>query len=275
MSVTRPVLRYYGSKWRLSSWIIDQFPAHVCYVEPYCGSAAVFFNKPPSQIEVLNDLDGEIVNFFEVLRNNTDEFIRLIELTPYSRDEYELATNEIEKTDPIERARLFYLRVWQGWGGSKLHKNGGWRYQHSYNRGKSVIEDWRSTVHLFEAAHRLMNAFIENDCATKVIERYDQPDTLFYLDPPYLPSERCERWKNTAYAAEMDHEDHENLLQKIVKIEGMVIISGYPSELYEDYLHNWSRVQKKSRTTNTQKLGTEIVWFNPACETARLPLLNL
>ena len=140
MSPRRPALRYYGGKWRLAPWIISHFPPHICYVEPFCGAASVFLRKPPAEFEVINDLDGEVVNFFRVLRDRTDELIRAIVATPYSRAEYDEAWQTVE--EPLERARRYYIRAWQGWGGGKGSRPSGWRYQLSNNRGKSVIMDW-------------------------------------------------------------------------------------------------------------------------------------
>ncbi|MDY6877347.1 MAG: DNA adenine methylase, partial [Chloroflexota bacterium] len=157
----------------MAPWIIGHFPVHGCYVEPFCGAASVFLRKAPAEFEVINDLDGDVANFFRVLRERTDEFVVAIENTPYSREEYRLAWQPVD--EPLERARRYYVRKWQGWGGGKGVgvQPSGWRYQHSNNRGKSVIADWNETEHLAAVVWRLKQAFIENDDAIKVIKRYD------------------------------------------------------------------------------------------------------
>lgn len=112
---TRPALRYFGGKWRLAPWIISHFPEHTCYVEPFAGGASVLLRKPESKVEVLNDLDGEVVNFWRVLREQTEAFIRAVELTPFSREEASLAYQVAD--DPLERARRLFIRSWQQRGG--------------------------------------------------------------------------------------------------------------------------------------------------------------
>jgi DNA adenine methylase len=267
MDINAPALRYHGGKWRLAPWIIEHFPAPTsieCYVEPFCGAASVFLQKTPSPIEVLNDLDGNLVNFFQILREHTTKLVRAICLTPYSRREYEIAWRSFENLnlDPLEQARRYYIRVWQGWGGFKPAHPAGWRFQRSGSRGSAATADWNRWDHLVCIARRLKDALIECDEALKVIERYDAPATLFYLDPPYLPSLR--RWGRDAYQAETDTTYHRALLERIRDLEGMAIISGYPSELYDEYLPDWGRAEKLSRTTNYHHQARETLWVSPA-----------
>ncbi len=237
------------------------FPHHTCYVEPFCGASSVFFRKQPAEFEILNDLDGEVINFFCMLRDRSDELIRAIILTPFSRAEYALAWQPTP--DPLERARRYYICAWQGWGGGKGSRPSGWRYQHTNNRGKRVVDDWNDIEHLPAIVWRLKQAFIENDDANKIIERYDQSRTLFYLDPPYLSQTRSGRWKNGAYQHELDIDYHQRLLDILQTIQGMAIISGYPSELYNERLADWKRFETKSRTTNTTNVATEVIWLSP------------
>lgn len=271
MKVTRPALRYFGGKWRLAPWIISHFPPHVTYVEPFCGAASVFLRKRPAQIEVINDLDGEVVNFFRMLRERTDELIFAIQATPYSRQEYKLSWQPVE--DSLERARRCYIRMWQGWGGR--NQTSCWRIQHSSNRGKSVVEEWSQVEHLFNIAERLKMAFIENDEGIEIIKRYDQLHTLFYLDPPYLPELRSERWTSSAYRCEVDEHYHRQLLELLLEpLQGMVVISGYPSDLYDERLIGWQRVETTARTTNTSNIVTEVIWLSPSVSENRLPLFR-
>ena len=157
MKLTRPALRYFGGKWRLAPWIIEHFPPHGCYVEPFCGAASVFLRKAPAEFEVINDVDGDVVNFFQVLRDETDSLIHAVFVTPYSRAEYKLAWEPAE--DSLERARRYYVRNQQGWSGGKSSRPSAWRYQHSNNRGKSVIKDWNDIDRLSAIVWRLKQAF--------------------------------------------------------------------------------------------------------------------
>lgn len=245
---TRPVLRYFGGKWRLAHWIISHFPPHVCYVEPFCGAASVFLRKSPSEFEVINDLDGEVVNFFRMLRDRTEDLLHAIRCTPYSREEYGLSWEET--VDDMERARRYYVRSWQGWGGAKRESHPAWRSQHSNNRGKSVVMDWNELKHLDAIVQRLKQAFIENDDALDVIERYDQPHTLFYLDPPYLSETRTKRWRETAYNCEIDEDYHRRLLDVLQEIHGMAIISGTrPNCTMRDWQTGRELRRKRGRRT--------------------------
>jgi len=255
---TRPALSYFGSKWRLAPWIISHFPPHTCYVEPFCGSASLFLRKPPAEFEVINDIDGEVTNFFRVLRNKGDELIRAILATPYSRAEFDEARIPVE--DTLERARRYYIQAWQGWSGF----GSPWRYQKRHHGGKSVINDWNAVEHLPAIIWRLKKAQIENADALEIVERYDQPRTLFYIDPPYLPETRSKRWRHGGYRYEFDEDCHQQLLARLQEIQGMAIISGYPSELYERQLAHWRRVETRARTTNTANLGTEVIWLSPS-----------
>ncbi|RPI64507.1 MAG: DNA adenine methylase, partial [Planctomycetaceae bacterium] len=145
-TITRPALRYFGGKFRLSTrWIIPQFPPHTCYVEPFGGAMGVLLNKVPAMFEVYNDLDGEVVNFFRMLRERPNELIRAIELTPYSRMEQVLSFNPTEGVDDLERARRLYVRCWQSHGGGRTQWRTGWRYQVNNHRGKRTIDDWNQT----------------------------------------------------------------------------------------------------------------------------------
>jgi len=274
--IPRAALRYYGGKWQLAPWIISHFPSHVCYVEPFCGAASVFLRKQPAEFEVLNDIDGDLVNFFLVLREQAEKLIRAIDLTPYSRAEYDLAWQPTY--DPLERARHYYVRSWQGWGGSKgaIQTSTSWRFQFTTKRGQSIVDDWNQTEHLYAIAARLKQAQMENDEAIDVIRRYDDKETLFYLDPPYLAQTRSHRWAELAYHHEADLEYHRLLLDTIKHLDGMVIISGYHSTLYDQELSDWTSVEKKAITTNVANRKVEILWLSPNTTAIdRLPLFSL
>jgi DNA adenine methylase len=230
---------------------------------------SVLLRKPPATFEVYNDIDAEVVAFFAELRENTEELIRAIQLTPFSRAELDLAFQETE--DPLERARRFYIRAWQSWGGPRGMWRTGWRYQRSNARGKRAIDDWNDTGHLREVVARLKDVQIECDAGLNVIERFDAPTSLFYVDPPYLFSTRSGRWSGRAYTHELEDADHVDLARMLQSIDGMAIVSGYPSELYDTLYAGWTMVTKET-VNNVSAQATEALWLSPAAMAARLPL---
>jgi DNA adenine methylase len=261
-TVTRPALRYFGGKFRLAPWIIAQFPGHVCYVEPFGGAAGVLLRKEPSLFEIYNDLDGTVVNFFRVLRDQPDELLRAISLTPYARAEQLLAFEEDVNLDPVESARRLYVRAWQSHGGGRTQWRTGWRYQVTNKRGKSSIADWSQVDHLEAIIARLKMVQIDNDDCLRVIERYDRPDTLFYLDPPYVASTRSLRWNKKAYSFEINDEYHRRLAEKLNGIQGMALLSGKPCDLYDELYGNWVRMEK-TVPTDFQSKTVEALWLSP------------
>jgi DNA adenine methylase len=264
-----PPVRYMGSKWQIGEWVVDKFPPHTTYCEPFCGSAAVFFRKPPSQVEVLNDLNGEVIHFFDTLRNETEALIRAIELTPFSRQEYERSYQPTD--DPLERARRFYVRSWQSFSGDGgLEKPTGWRHQNNARRGSIITKEWARLTGLWMGALRLKEAQLENRPALEVLKRYDSPQTLFYLDPPYVLKSRKRNIKR--YAEEMVDDDHRRLAEALYPLKGCVLISGYDCALYRGLYKDW-RCVTRSNTTNGKGAATEYLWISPnADDFARLPL---
>lgn len=252
----KQVLKYPGAKARLAGWICGYIPSHDVYVEPYMGSLAVLFNKPRSHIETVNDLNGDVVNYFRVLRDHSEELRRLVENTPYARDEYKKA---YEYTgDPIEKARRFCVRCWQGFGCSNRYKNG-WK-SGQQKVSPNPAKAWAILSETMKAAQeRLSGVQIENLPALEILNRYDTPDVFAYLDPPYLTSTR----KNYLYAEEMTDADHFLLLEAITKHPGRILISGYDNDLYNFYLSGkrWRKVQKQSQVEQGLK-RTESLWMN-------------
>lgn len=282
----RPALRYHGGKWRLAPWIISHFPvlaAYDCYVEPFGGSAAVLLRKERSPIEALNDLDGDVVNFFRVLRDCPEDLIRVIELTPFSRREWEAAE---EMTDePVERARRFYLRSYGSISGPTSQWRTGWRRQKSLTRSSRGVVEMTTAAQLFAdvghlhvVAARLRGVFIEDRPAIDLIQEYDGERVLFYVDPPY-PAESRRRWKATAYRHELSIGDHRELAAVLKGSKAMVVLSGYRCELYEELFPagEWLTVQKQART-NGNGMATEVLWLNAAAQNAlsmeRMPLFQ-
>ncbi len=206
-----------------------------------------------------NDLDGEVVNFFKVLRERPEELLRAIQLTPYAREEQRMSF--INATDELERARRMYVRAWQTHGGGRTQWASGWRYDISLTRGSRMVENWNDLSGLQAVIERLKTIQIENDDAFNVIPRFDGPETLFYCDPPYLPMTRSERWREKAYFFEMTEADHIHLAEILNDVKGMVVLSGYDSDLYRELYRGWSMHAKTART-NYQNSKVECVWIN-------------
>lgn len=263
---TRPALRYHGGKWRLAPWIISHFPAHHVYVEPYGGAASVLLRKERSYAEVYNDLDGEIVNLFRVLRDpmQARELTRLLRLTPYARTEFE--TSYLTDGDPIEQARRTVTRSFMGFSSSLTGKwTTGFR-SNCTRTGSSPAHDWRNYPDALEGIiERLRGVVIEgpNQPALRVLARYDSFKTLHYIDPPYPFSVRGERWSGNAYRYEMSDDDHRQLAEALHNLQGMVVISGYPCDLYDDELFpTWQRVQRIAYADKAAR-RTEVLWLSP------------
>lgn len=278
MIPSRPAPRWFGSKWRLAPWIIAHLPPHTTYVEPFAGGMGVFLNKPASTIEVLNDLDGDIVNFFRCLRDHGDQLIDLIRWTPYSHEEQRHADATFRRParidlPPLERARQFYVLCNQSWGGKKHSGRRSWRRQTTDNRGKVLMADWNEIDHLYVIAHRIKDAFIEQHDALAVLDTYDAPDCCFYLDPPYLPAVRMR--PDHGYEHEMTDADHLRLLERLLRLQGSAIISGYPHYLYDSVLlpAGWTTHTTTARTTNQARTATEVIWISPnaICQPSLFP----
>ena len=263
--MTRPALRYRGGKWRIAPWIISHFPPHECYVEPFMGACSVLLQKASSDFEVVNDLDGDIVAFFRVLRDRPEELQRSIALTPYSRQEYRECKDHA--LDDLERARRLYGRCWMGRGSST--SDGGWRFQKEWNGWRmNITRLFHELGHLGDIAARLSSIQIDQGPALDVIGRFDAPTTLFYCDPPYLWGTRT-RGSRNLYRSEMNDSDHEHLANILHGIQGMAVVSGYHSELYDDLYAGW-RCETKMVYAESQKAKTEVLWISPAAEAARL-----
>lgn len=270
--LTSPALRYHGGKFRLAPWVMGFFPPHRTYVEPFGGAAGVLLQKPRSYAEVYNDLDGEIVNFFRVLRD-PDMRTRLLErlvLTPYARDEFEDAW--CDTSDPIERARFTAIRAQMGFGSAGATKGKtGFRVdtKRAYGTAQQLWIEYPRTV--ATAGERLAGVLIENRPAIEVIRQHHTPDTLFFVDPPYVFNTRVLQANGKGYYRhEMSDADHEALLDALLELEGMVVLSGYPSSLYDQRLADWQRFETSSRISAGRGTGvrTEVAWINRACSDA-------
>lgn len=284
---TRPALRYHGGKWMLAPWIISHFPPHQVYVEPFGGGASVLLRKPPSYAEIYNDIDDEVVSLFRVLQDEAQaaQLLRRLRLTPFSRSEFMLA---YQATDcPVERARRLIIRSFMGFGsdGHNGARPTGFR-ANSNRSGSTPAHDWtnypdalQAIVERFKPPNAASyGVIIENRDAKAVMAQHDGDRTLHYVDPPYLAETRSQkRYRDGSryhtYRHELTDQDHEQLLAVLVELRGMVILSGYPHQMYDDALTGWQRIDRAALADGARK-RTECLWLNPAAVAAMpAPLL--
>ncbi len=241
----------------MANWIIDHFPTHHSYLEPFLGSGAVFFNKPRSDIETVNDLDGEVVNLFDCIRKDPERLARAVYLTPYSREIYEKAFREVPE-DPFEKALYFYIRLNQGHGFRTSGEKVGWKNDVQGRERAYAAIDWCNIPDKIRAAaERLRGVQIEHMDAVELILRFNFENVLIYCDPPYVLSTR----HGKQYKCEMDDAGHIRLLEALLQHKGYVIISGYDTDLYNNMLAGW---HKENRTAYSQ-IGSqkqEVIWMN-------------
>ena len=251
----KAILKYPGAKWKTADWVIEHLPEHRIYLEPFFGSGAVFFKKKPVYIETVNDIDGDIVNLFRVCREHPAELAAAINLTPFSREEFEACEN-VDVEDPVERARRTLVRFHQSFGTSNSTKKS-WRNIQTAGgpRPETVWNYLPESV--IECGERLKLAQIENTDAISLIRRYSKKEALIYCDPPYLQTLR----KKCMYAHEMSEEKHVEMLEALLESEARVIVSGYDSTLYNEMLKGW----RTDEAVTTVQLGlhrTEKLWMN-------------
>lgn len=256
----KPPFAYYGGKGRLADWIVSLLPPHRVYVEPFAGSLAVLLSKQPAEHEIINDLDGDVVNFWQQLRNRPDVLARACWATPYARDEYAQARKR-DATDDLERARQWWVVVTQSFGQMNTGATG-WSY--STNRSNSGARTENAVARMESVAARMRNVIIENRDALDTIRSYDGPDTVHYVDPPY-PSEAR---NSTGYRFEMgDADRHRELAEVLHGCEGTVVLSGYRCPLYDDLFGDWQRHETKAVKSNGGGVdgrgdATEAIWSN-------------
>jgi DNA adenine methylase len=280
-----PPTTYYSGKARLAGWIASLLPAHRTYVEPFAGSGAVLFAKHPSPTEVLNDLDGAVVNFFRVLRERPAELARALTLTPYARAEYEQFAAGLRDPglDDLERARRWFVRVNQSI--SHLAGRGrpsGWAAAYNTNGADHAHKFAALTDHLEACAERLRRVHLEQRPAVEVIAKYAKPAAAaaVYCDLPYLASPRSAQTKRPGldYACEYASEaEHRALAEVLCATPAAVLLSGYPSALYEELYAGWWRLERTvpRPTWNVSggrgAIATEVIWSNrPLAHQARL-----
>ncbi len=261
----RIVFGWYGGKFNHLDWLLPLLPRSHHYCEPFAGSAAVLLNREPSPVETYNDMDGEVANFFRVLRDKSEDLIRSIALTPFSREEFYIAINgDGSEILDIERARRFYVRARQARSGLAQTATLG-RWANCKNTSRSgmsgVVSRWLGGVHALPGiAERLLRVQIENRPAIDAIKLYDSPSTLFYCDPPYLHETRGD---SKAYGFEMDRESHIGLSIVLKSCVGKIAISGYRCDLMDKLYADWRRFDSPVKKCHSIKqLRQECVWMN-------------
>lgn len=273
-SPVKPPAPYYGGKTRIAPWIVSLMRQHERYVEPFAGTASVLLAKPRARLEVINDIDGDVVTFFRVLRDRPEDLTRACQLTPYARDEFNLARDTPigAPLDDLERARRWWVRVVQAFNNSPGRWATGWSL--SSRRGTSEPVTAINLVDRFEAvAERLRSVAIENTDAVDVIDRFDDPQAVIYCDPPYLGETRRGRDRRASvhdYAHDMlTADEHTRLAQALTAARGHVLLSGYASELYDDLYAGWWRVEQRIVRNAAQRRGgaelthvAEVIWSN-------------
>jgi len=278
---SKPAFGYYGAKQRISSFIINLLPPHNAWVEVFCGSSAITLAKKPAPIEIINDLDGNIVNVFKQLRENGKELINLVELTPYAREEFENAKLININDSDLEKARKFLIICMMTVNATVGDHKCGFSYSMSYTRnGKEArVNRWNNlSSRISDVINRLKNIRVENQDAREIVKLFsDRPATLMYLDPPYFVK------RSHDYPVDAkEKEFHEELLELCCASRAMILISNYNNYLYRKILckkNGWS-----SRTTTTQTNDTdgkrferkEVLWMNThfikAKENNRVPI---
>ncbi len=257
---------WYGGKYSHLDWLLPLLPPCHHYCEPFGGSAAVLLNRPPSPVETYNDLDGEVVNFFRVLRDDKDRLIEAIGLTPFSREEFALACEIDPDLSPLERARRFFVRARQVRTGlAQTASLGRWANCKNTSRAgmSGAISRWLGSIEeLPEIAERLLRVQIENRPALDVIRLYDGPDTLFYCDPPYV---HLTRGDSTAYGYEMTDYEHRALAEVLNSARGLVAISNYQCALMDELYPapKWIKTVAPEKTIHSTKdTRVEALWTN-------------
>jgi len=261
------LFQYMGGKSRFTPQIKPYIPLSIShYVEPFCGSAALFFSNENgwSNSEVLNDTNGDIINFFRVLRQGPDRFAWLAKYTPFSRDEFYVALKIIRSGEgsPECRALAFYISRVQSIMGAGISWTGS-----STSEKNETLRQANKELLLLRAAERLKNAILDNLPYQKIIDKYDGPNTFFYIDPPYLSLKDNSMTERAYRGGFFGENDHLELLELIQKLQGYVILSGYDHPIYAEINKEWHRIVIPShvKTPESQHETEEIILINQKC----------
>ncbi len=251
------ITKYPGGKWRIASWIINFFPEHHTYLEPFFGSGAVLFNKTRSNIETVNDLDDNVINLFRWIRDDPAQFAHAVYWTPYARAVYEDACTTTPK-DSLQKAVYFYIKLNQGHGFRTSDRKVGWKNDVQGREKAYAARDWtQAPEKIMDAAERLRGVQIENRPAVDLIQKYNYSNVLIYADPPYVLSTR----HGKQYRQEMNDGQQEDMLDVLLDHKGPVLLSGYDNRLYNDRLHAWHKETTSCQNQIGQKTS-EVLWMN-------------
>lgn len=254
------VLNYPGAKWSMAKNFIQYIPKHHSYLEPFFGSGAVFFSKEPSRIETINDLDGNVVNLFDCIREDPEHLAAIVAATPYSREMYNRSFDDLvdDRLGKCQRAAAFLTSCWQTHGFRVNKYRPGWKNDVQGRERMYALWSWyKLPESIIAVAERLRQVQIENRPALEVIGRFDSENVFMYLDPPYILDTR----NGKQYAFEMSDADHAKLLETICNTSAKVMISGYENSLYEEFLAGWKKVVFPSKSAYGGKRA-EVIWMN-------------
>lgn len=257
-------INYFGGKYQWLEQLYNFFPEHTHFVDLFCGSMSVALNKKPSKLDTANDLDGCVINFFTVLRDQPEELFQQLELTPVSRQEYKNCF-PIYSDDPVEWARKFFVRCRMSFQGSGLKENTGFNACiNTTERGlsKNVSKYLSAVERLPEVVQKLKQIQIENLDYKECIKKYDRSGTFFYVDPPYeLRKRNYKKWYNIEFESDNHHID---LRDSLTNIQGFAMVSGYESDFYKDLYKDWEfiKLQPKKHSMKGAKLQEECIWIN-------------
>ena len=256
---------WYGGKYSHLDWLLPLLPKCHHYCEPFSGSAAILLNREPSAVETYNDIDGEVANFFRVLRNHPSRLIKAIALTPFCREEFFIACSRNgHKISDLERARRFFVRARQVRTGlAQTASVGRWANCKNTTRAgmSGVVSRWLGSVEMLPyIAERFLRVQIENRPAIEIVRLYDAKQTLFYCDPPY-PHES--RGDDKAYGTEMTDDEHGQLAKVLRKVNGMVAVSGYRCDLMDKLYNGFKRYDAPVKLCHSvKKPRREALWVN-------------
>lgn len=253
---------YFGGKFQMVQKLYDYFPKHDHFVDLFCGSMVVTLNKPLSNIDTANDINEEVVNFFKTLREQPQELLSLLYLTPTSRQEYDQAW-DVEGYSNVEKARRFYVRLRQSFYGlGSQRKNKGWGPTCKNSRANvaEIVSKWLNGVEkLLPVIDRLKCIQIENRDFRELVPLTDDSKTFYYCDPPY---HRESRTSHHDYMYDFSNVDHQDLAEVLHRIKGMFMISGYECPKMNKLYKNCVMVPLGDYHTISGRKGRECIWMN-------------
>lgn len=259
----RPSLKFYGNGFTRAAWTVAHFPEHNGYCEPCFGAGSIFMRKSPAKLEIANDIDGRVVNYFAVVRERPDELIRAIHLTPWHEVEYQRCLQKSQ--DPLEDARRFFFACWASVKGGPVPGSGDFRLQKKQTRRSAAVRDIANLDHLYVISQRLKNVQFYSRDALIVIRKVRGSKMLVYFDPPYLSSTRTR--KRNGYSVEPGEQWHRSAAELLRAHDGPVIVAGYASEVYaQEYeAYGWKRVERE-QATNSGGRRVECLWLSPMAQ---------